>query len=158
MKMRKILPLVILAAGALFLLSGCDALLDAIFQNNQITVDVWVVASTHPDYAVGNSHVTTTLYDTNSGSTYTSSASWQSYDGYYVHYYMSFTKLPSDTFQITSVYYNYLNSATGSTNEIWDSSGTVNIGAPTVPNQITMPHPDYSSDSTGRSITVVQAM
>ncbi len=45
MKMRKILPLVILAVGALVLLSGCDAMLDAIFPTAQITVDAAVTAA-----------------------------------------------------------------------------------------------------------------
>ena len=40
MKMRKILPLVLLAVGSVFLLSSCDAMLDAIFSNN--TVNVYV--------------------------------------------------------------------------------------------------------------------
>ena len=53
MKMRKILPLVILAVTAFFLLSGCDALLDAIFSKDQITVDVAVYTPSHSDYAVG---------------------------------------------------------------------------------------------------------
>jgi hypothetical protein len=33
MKMRKLLPVIILAVGSLFVLSGCDAMLDAIFPN-----------------------------------------------------------------------------------------------------------------------------
>ena len=36
MKIRKILPLVLLALASVFLLSSCDALLDAIFSNNTI--------------------------------------------------------------------------------------------------------------------------
>jgi len=153
MKMRKILPLVILAVGALFLLSGCDALLDAIFQNNQITVDVWLNPTTHPDYPAGYAHVTTTVYDTNSGSSYTASNVWSSYDygTGYVHYYQTFTKLPSDTFTITSQYYNAANAPGSATSAIYDSSGTVLLVGP-----FSMPHPSYSSDSTGRSITVVQ--
>ena len=48
MKMRKLLPLVLLAVGALFLLSSCDAMLDAIFPSNQIYVDVEVSGRTTP--------------------------------------------------------------------------------------------------------------
>jgi hypothetical protein len=40
MKIRKILPLVILALASVFLLSSCDALLDAIFANDTLTVYV----------------------------------------------------------------------------------------------------------------------
>ena len=40
MRIRKILPVLLLAVGSLFLLTSCDALLDAIFSNNTITVYV----------------------------------------------------------------------------------------------------------------------
>ena len=35
MKIRKILPLVLLAVGSVFLLSSCDAMLDAIFRTTR---------------------------------------------------------------------------------------------------------------------------
>ena len=43
MRAKKLLPLILLAVGALFLLSSCDAILDAIYANNtlDVTVDVF---------------------------------------------------------------------------------------------------------------------
>lgn len=149
MKMRKILPLVILAVGALFLLSGCDALLDAIFQNNQITVDVWVSTSAHPDWAIGG-YVATTVLDLNDGTSYVASSYWQSFDGTYAHYQLPFSKLKNDQFSITSRYWNYLGLNTTTTNTIYDTSGYFVIGT-----SITMPYVN-PGDSTGRSITVIQ--
>ncbi len=40
MRTRKLVLLVLLAVGATFLLSSCDALLDAIYANNTINVTV----------------------------------------------------------------------------------------------------------------------
>ncbi len=51
MKIKKLLPLVLLAVAAVLMLSSCDAMLDAIFPTNQIIVDVAVDALTHTDYA-----------------------------------------------------------------------------------------------------------
>jgi hypothetical protein len=150
MKMRKLLPFVLLAVGALFLLSGCDAMLDAIFPSNQISVDVWVTAYTHTDYAVG-AYVSVTLHDNTSGTSKTATTTWQSYDGYYVHYRVSFTKLKDDNFSLTSTYVDYLGYTT-STFYIYDPSGYGYVGNGL---NFTMPYSN-SGDSTGHSITVVQ--
>ena len=116
MKIRKILPVVILAVGSLFLLSGCDALLDAIFQNNQILVDVRIYggvggfpADWSASYYSGLNSGLVTLYllDTNTGVTTTASGNWSSADIYYVHYAFNFTGLKNDVYEITAYYTSY---------------------------------------------------
>jgi len=114
MKMRKILPLVILAVGALFLLSGCDAMLDAIFQNNQMTVEVSVWNGTYPvdwsqTYYYGRTSGIVTVYLTNTstGSTTTANIGWTSADGAYVYYQADFTDLKNDTYLVTAWYTSY---------------------------------------------------
>ena len=59
MKTRKILPLVLIVVGAAFLLSSCDAMLDAIYPSNQISVDVAVRGTIgyHPDFALPGRYV-----------------------------------------------------------------------------------------------------
>jgi hypothetical protein len=114
MKIRRILPVVILAVGSLFLLSGCDALLDAIFQNNQILVDVRIYGGRFPldwseayNYGLNSGLVTLYLTDTNTGVTTTTSGYWSSADIYYVHYAFNFTGLKNDVYEITAYYTSY---------------------------------------------------
>ncbi len=38
MRVKKLIPLILLAVGALFLLSSCDQILDALYANNTINV------------------------------------------------------------------------------------------------------------------------
>ncbi|MGA2641114.1 MAG: hypothetical protein ABSG21_09445 [Spirochaetia bacterium] len=152
MKTRKLLPLVLLAVGALFLLSSCDAILDAIFQNNQIKVDVWVYYLDHPDYNSGGT-VTVVLTDNSAFSQMIATSAWQYFDGYYVHYYLNFPKLKNDNFSITSAYFNRFGVQMGAAASIiYDSSGTTYVGTGF---NFTMPYSN-SADSTGHSITVVQ--
>ena len=116
MKMRKILPLVILAVGALFLLSGCDQLLDAIFQNNQIYVDVrvhgYVGAPFYSDWyetsvnGVNSGHVVVYVQDSR-GHVTSASTYWTSLDSLYVHYGINFTGLKDDTFLVYADYTSY---------------------------------------------------
>src|SRR5208337_1378585 len=111
MKMRKLLLLVFLAVGVLFLLSGCDAMLDAIFPSNQIYVDVEVSAADFPlDWAGTYYHgyypgsVTLYLYDVNANSTTVATGAWTSVDYNYIHFPFVFTRLKNDVYQLTAVY------------------------------------------------------
>ena len=115
MKIRKILPLAILAVGALVFLSGCDAILDAIFQNNQLSVSVNVYFGDYPfdwnaSYFHGYSSGQVTVYVTaNSGAGAVTQAStfWTSADSQYVHYNLDFTNLKDDTYWVTTTYTSY---------------------------------------------------
>jgi len=102
MKIKKLLPLVLIAVAAVLMLSSCDALLDAIFPTNQIFVDVAVDATSHSDY--DSSSVTVVLSGPSSGS---DTAYWDGYfDSYgYAHYYVNLTGLKDGTYEI-DVFYN----------------------------------------------------
>src|SRR5208283_1004098 len=110
MKIRKFLLLVFLAVGALFLLSGCDAMLDAIFPSNQIYVDVEVSAGGFYNYdwyhtyyyGTYPGYVTLELYDVNSGSTTIATGNWTSVDPNYIHFPFVFTRLKNDVYQLTA--------------------------------------------------------
>lgn len=107
MKMRKLLPLVLLAIGSIFLLSSCDALLDAIYANNTITVTVLVSTVDYPGTAQNpSSYVVVTLSGASGGR---SSASYSQYtSGVYAYYYPpSFIKQPNGNFIVTATYYGY---------------------------------------------------
>jgi len=103
MRIRKILPLVLLAVGTLFMLTSCDKLLDFIFASNTINVDTQVYAPNYPTWAT--SYVTATLNGA-SGSSYSAGPTYAStLDGaLYAHYTFSFPKLSNDTYTLTLVY------------------------------------------------------
>ena len=153
MKTRKILPLVLLAVGALFLLSGCDAILNAIFPDNQIFVDVRIRAV---DYPVDWSHtfysgaypgtVTLTLTDVNTGSVTIANGSWTSVDTSFIHFPFTFTKLKSDTFNLTAVYTSTYEGGPYVVSTFYDPSGNY-LSA------IAMPYTN-SGDSTGHSVNL----
>ena len=101
MKIKKLLPLVLIAVAAVLMLSSCDALLDAIFPTNQIFVDVAVYVPSHPDY--DSASVTVVLSGPSSAS---NTAYWDGYyDSYdYAHYYVNLTGLKDGTYEIDVLY------------------------------------------------------
>jgi hypothetical protein len=150
MKMRKLLLLVFLAVGVLFLLSGCDAMLDAIFPSNQIYVDVQVSAAHYYNDWFGTYYhgsypgtVTLQLFDVNNGSTTIATGSWTSVDYNCIHFPFVFTKLKNDTYQLTATYtsVHYLPAFT---TIFYDPSG---LGM----TSISMPY-NNSGDYTGHSV------
>jgi hypothetical protein len=144
MKMRKLLPVLIIAVGSVFLLSGCDAILDAIFQNNQITVDVSVSSGYALDYASGNGTVTLTLTDVTSGTPTTVASTRTGFDSVSSHFVFAFTKLKSDTFTVNASYTSAYYTSPLPMNSFLDPSNNALT-------QITMPYTN-SGDSTGRSV------
>jgi hypothetical protein len=157
MKMRKLLPLVLLAVGALFMLSGCDAMLDAIFQDNQITVDVFVTIPPYPglgqyyyDWYYGTGTVTLTLYDVTAGTNKVVVSGRTGYTSTASHFVFPFTKLKSDTYMVTAVYTSAYYSSPGPNSIFYDPSGTI-MGSPF--SSIAMPYVN-AGDSTGRSANI----
>jgi len=152
MKMRKLLPLVLVAVGALFLLSGCDAMLDAIFPSNQIYVDVEVSKADFPVdwgavYHLGASPGTVTLQllDVNSAGVTTATETWTNVDLSYIHFPFVFTKLKDDTFQLIATYTS-LFYGQHSISVFYDPSG--------IPlTSISMPYHN-SGDATGHSVNL----
>jgi hypothetical protein len=100
MKNRKILPLLLLAFGSVFLLSSCDALLDAIFSNNNINVYISSYIPTHGFYP---RYDTMTVYV--SGPHYTvTSANYNGDDGLYMYWSISVPKLSDGTYNVDVSY------------------------------------------------------
>jgi len=153
MKMRKLLPAVLLAVGALFLLSGCDAMLDAIFSTNQIKVQVSVYKGTNGaffhDWVNGYpSSVTLTLTDVTGGGAQTTFVnSWDGIDGNYLYFDFLYPKLKEHTFALTAYYHSVFSNLDYGPMILFqlpDGSFTTSIG---------MPHSN-SGDSTGHSISL----
>lgn len=96
MKTRKILPLVILALASVFLLSSCDALLDAIFANDTLTVYVktaWVYGYSTADFVTVQSNTGPSAF----GPT---AVPFQQFDGYYSYWQVTIPGLSDGTYQI----------------------------------------------------------
>jgi hypothetical protein len=147
MKMRRILPLVILAVTAFFVLSGCDAMLDAIFQNNQISMDVRLPVSPNHigDYWYNQTYVT--IYEGGSQVQQGNTTSGY-YDGTYAHYYFTFSKLKnSSTYQI---YAQFVGTIGANNNYFYYDPNT---GVPTNA-YLSLPDPN-PGDSTGHSVNLL---
>jgi hypothetical protein len=151
MKTRKILPLVLLAVGSLFILSGCDAILDAIFASNQIQVQVTAYKNTGLDFLADwtfqrSSTVTLTLQDL-TGNTQTSTiSSWDGIDSNYLYFNFAFTSLKDHTYAITAVYYSPTSGFTHSQTTFFDPHNVPMMS-------ISMPYRN-PGDSTGRSVNL----
>ena len=122
MRVKKLLPLILLAVGALFLLSSCDALLDAIYANNTLDVNVRVYFSVNSTgYSSPYSSVTVTVGGA-SGATVSTPPS--QYNGSYADYFLpSVKKLPNGTYTITTDYYDSVSGVTWRTTSFFDPSG-----------------------------------
>jgi len=110
MKIRKILPLVLLALCAVFLLSSCDAMLDFIFSNNTITV---YVSARIPWYGYfpNSDYVTVDVAGPTSA---TATAGYPSNDGLYMYWSVTVPKLSDGNYTVTAYYNHPIGSHTGS--------------------------------------------
>jgi hypothetical protein len=135
MKMRKLLPLILLAVGSLFLLSGCDAMLDAIFQNDVINLDVWVLGSTHADFTIGSSYENLQVMDSSFTVIQNVNQYYSSYDGMYIHYYFTVNRLKDGTYYLTTYYNGPITGYRGSSSNIYDSNGNYVGGFITFPDK-----------------------
>ncbi len=148
MKTTKKILLVLLAAGALFFLSSCDAMLDGIFgTNNSLTVSVPVTKASHVNYAYAT--VTVYLY-TVSGTLVnqiTTGPTDVSSSLTYAYYDVKFDKLANGTYTLEAWYSGYAGDPSAYTYTFYDP----NSGAPVT--EITLPDPN-PSDSTGKTVSV----
>jgi hypothetical protein len=150
MKIRKTLPLVLLAVATLFLLTSCDALLDAIYPapSNTLNVyaEVWKTGGgVHPDWTVSS----TTIYLYNGGGTLVSqqtvTVNW--YDSNYAYFYASFPKLANGTYTLTASYAGGIGDYSNYTNSFYDPNTAAVISAIVLPDA-------NPSDSSGKTVTV----
>ena len=104
MRVKKLIPLILLAIGALFLLSSCDQILDALYANNTITVTT-TVSNSDTGAVNPKSYVTVTI----SGATGGTQTAYYSYtaSGYSYYDTLSFEKLPNGNYTITAYYVGY---------------------------------------------------
>jgi hypothetical protein len=112
MRAKTILPFVLLAIGALFLLSSCDAILDALYANNTLTISAIYVNTNGSYYGTSNqnSYVTVFITGASGGSANASNSSTESdYNGgvYEIFNGVSFPKLPNGNYTVTAYYYGY---------------------------------------------------
>jgi hypothetical protein len=147
MKMRKLLPVLIIAVGSVFLLSGCDAILDAIFQTDVINVDVWVQGTSHADFANGGSTENLMLMDSSLNTLQNVTQSYSSYDGTFAHYYFSFSKLKDGLYYLTTSYTGQIIGFRGPSSNIYDNNGTFVGGSVTLPDKTL-------GDSTGHTVNI----
>lgn len=99
MRIRKILPLVLLAVASVFLLTSCDALLDAIFSNNTLTVTVktlYTYGYYSGDYVTVSLTGPTALGSTNVPFSY--------YDGQFTYWQITLPKLADGTYTVGVFY------------------------------------------------------
>jgi hypothetical protein len=149
MKIKKLLPLVLLAVTAILMLSSCDAMLDAIFPSDQISVDVMVYKNYSPafhiDWQTGDaSTVALTLTDVTTGVSSTLSAGWSDIDSNYVHYVFTFLRLKDHVYSLSALYYSVDAGPTPFLQtQFWDGS-TISMYA------VQMPYRN-GHDSTGHS-------
>jgi hypothetical protein len=138
MRAKKILPFVLLAIGALFLLSSCDAILDALYANNTINVTAYVlIGGRYLGAQSPDSTVTVTLGGA-SGATVSAEYSGNSYP-YAMYVLPSVTKLPNGNYNISSYFYDAVTGRTHATNYFYDLNG----------NQYTSVSMPYGGSTTG---------
>lgn len=146
MKMRKLLPVLVLIVGAALALTSCDAMLDALFPQNQIYVDVQVDMIAHPDWHLRQ--VTLGLYkDLSLESEATGYYSSADYAQYIAHYYFTFNNLADADYSVLAA----IDGVSPADNNFWifdprDGS--------TVITSVTLPYIN-PNDSTGHSVTLI---
>lgn len=121
MKIRRIVLLVLLAAGSVFLLSSCDAMLDAIFSNDTITVYVSAYIPGWGTPVVGHpgAYYLTSDTDTMSVSIVgpknaTATANYTGNDGYYMYWSVAVPQLSDGTYSVQVTYVHPLGQNFGS--------------------------------------------
>ena len=105
MKIRKILPLLLLAIGSVFLLSSCDAMLDAIFSNNTIGIDVSTSIGTYRYYP--SLDVVSVSVLSGLTSVATANAAYTGNSGSYMFWSVTIPKLSDGNYTVTVNYHSY---------------------------------------------------
>jgi len=106
------LPLLILEAGLLVLLSGCDQMLDGIFPERQI-IQVQVKVPLYHSVGLPGSSVNVQLTDGGASIlTGPVAVTYSSYDSAFAYYQIQFTKLRNETYGLLAYYYDAATSGT----------------------------------------------
>ena len=139
--------LLLSVAGVALCVTGCGQLMNLIYPSNAISVDVRVVAASHPDWSHPGSIVTVTI-SSDTGQTFTQTTTSASFDGTYAHFPVAMTKLPNQKYTLVTSY----TSSTGATfyaspapDDFFDPSGTEL-------NLIQLPYAPGTLSSNGHSV------
>jgi len=111
MKIRRIILLVLLAAGSVFLLSSCDAMLDAIFSNNTITVYVAAYIPNNGLLVGPNTYLLSSGTDIVSVSVagpkdVAGTATYTGNDRYYMYWSLDVPQLSDGSYSVTVTYHH----------------------------------------------------
>lgn len=117
----------VMAAALGLGLSGCSQVLNLIYPSNAISMDVRVLASSHPDWSQPGSSVTVAA-SSDAGQAFSQTATTATYDGTYAHFQVVLTKLPNQRYTLVT---SYTSGSSGSTfyaspapDDFFDPSGT----------------------------------
>ncbi len=126
--MRTVKKFALASAAALALvLTGCGQLMNLIYPSNAISMDVRVLASSHPDWGEPGSSVTVSA-SSDAGQIFTQTAATSAFDGTYAHFLVTLAKLPNQKYTLVT---SYTSGSTGSTfyaspapDDFFDPAGT----------------------------------
>ncbi len=145
-KSKILLPVV----GLALILTGCGQLMNIIYPSNAMTVDVRVLAASHSDWAQPGSSVTV-MVTSDAGQIFSQTSSTGTFDGSYVHYQVTITKLPNQKYTLVT---SYTSGTSGKTSyaspapeDFFDSTGTEL-------NMIQIPYASGNLASNGHSINL----
>ncbi len=115
------------AAALALVLTGCGQLMNLIYPSNAISVDVRVLAASHPDWGQSGSGVTVAA-STDAGQVFSQTTATATFDGTWAHFLVSMTKLPNQRYTLIT---SYTSGSSGSTfyaspapDDFFDPSGT----------------------------------
>ena len=149
MKIRKTLPLVLLAVAALFLLTSCDAMLDAIFPVPTNTLTVWVPISQtiHPYWH--STDVTVYLYNGANSLVAQQTVGYDSGTTAFpkAWYVATFSKLANGTYSLVAAYPGG-SDPSASTSFFYDPNTSAVVSTISLPDA-------NPSDSSGKTVSVV---
>lgn len=156
MRIRKILPLALLAIGTTFALTSCDKLLDAIFPTNTIYVTVQAPIVKYTGYQVGGA--VTVILTSYGGTTYQAGPAPYSYPDIYgnANYTFSFAKLPNDTYTLQAYYLGYYYNGVATVYGYGPTQTAFYDPLNTYTNAITMPYSHGGSPNSASIVVVLQ--
>ncbi len=138
------------AAALVIVLTGCGQLMNVIYPSNAISVDVRVLAVSHPDWGRPGSGVTVSL-SSDAGQIFTQTTATATFDGTYAHFLVALTKLPNQRYTLVT---SYTSGPSGSVfyaspapDDFFDPSGTEL-------NLIQMPYTQEASPSGVHSVNL----
>jgi hypothetical protein len=152
--MRTVRKWIVLSSLVCIALTSCGQLMNIIYPSNAMSMDVRVLAASHSDWRQQGSSVSVTV-TSDAGQTFSQSSSSGTFDGTYVHYLVTITKLPNQKYTLVT---SYTSGADGKTyyaspapEDFFDPTGTEL-------NMIQMPYASGNLASNGHSISLTASI